>query len=96
MLGFLVGGYLTWKWSPKFDVPRAKIEELIVWILVGTVIGARGYVLVQNDLGAYLREPWRMLAVWEGGLVLFSVLRFFFFFFRGDVDLVGLGLKNAQ
>lgn len=37
----------------------------------------------------------------EGGLfllylMLFSVLRFFLFFVRGDVPLVALGLKNAQ
>lgn len=29
-------------------------------------------------------------------LILFSVLRFFLFFVRGDVGPVGLGLKNAQ
>ena len=74
MLGFLVGGYLTWKWAPKSGVPRAKIESLIIWILVGALVGARAYFLVQNDFGSYLGEPWRMLAVWEGGLALFGGL----------------------
>jgi len=29
-------------------------------------------------------------------LITFSVLRFFVFFFRGNVAPIGLGLKNAQ
>ena len=74
LLGFLVGGYLVWRQAPEYDVPRAKVEGLMMWILVGTVLGARGYFLVQNDFGAYLREPWRMLAIWEGGLAFFGGL----------------------
>ena len=74
LLGFLVGGCLVWRRAPKSDFPREKIEGLLMWILVGTVVGARGYFLVQNDFGAYLREPWRMLAVWEGGLAFFGGL----------------------
>ena len=74
MLGFLVGGYLTWRRAPESGVPRAKIEALLLWILIGTVVGARLYFLVQNDFGAYLAEPWRMLAVWEGGLAFFGGL----------------------
>ncbi len=74
MLGFFVGGYLSWHWAPKFDVPRAKVEGLVLWILVGTVVGARIYFLVQNDFGAYLSELWRMFAVWEGGLAFFGGL----------------------
>ncbi len=73
-LGFLVGGWLVWRWAPKFDVPRTKIEGLLLWIVVGVVVGARIYYLVQNDFGSYLVEPWRMLAVWEGGLAFFGGL----------------------
>lgn len=74
MLGFLAGGYLVLRWAPKYDVPRAKIEGLMLWILAGTVVGARLYFLVQNDFGSYFAEPWRMLAVWEGGLAFFGGL----------------------
>jgi phosphatidylglycerol:prolipoprotein diacylglycerol transferase len=73
-LGFLVRGCLTWRWTPKHDVPREKIEELLLWIVIGTVLGARIYYVVQNDFGSYLREPGRILAVWEGGLAFFGGL----------------------
>lgn len=73
-LGFLISGYLAWRAAPRYDVPREKIESLMIWIVVGTVVGARVYFLVQNDFASYLQEPWRMLAVWEGGLAFFGGL----------------------
>lgn len=73
-LGFLVAGYLAWRAAPRYNVPREKIESLMIWLVVGTIVGARVYFLVQNDFGSYLREPWRMLAVWEGGLAFFGGL----------------------
>jgi phosphatidylglycerol---prolipoprotein diacylglyceryl transferase len=73
-LGFVVGGYLARRWAPRYEIPGAKVEALVLWILVGSVVGARAYYLVQNDFGSYLREPWRMIAVWEGGLAFFGGL----------------------
>lgn len=73
-LGFIVGGYLVWRGAPRYRIPREKIESLMIWIVVGTVVGARLYFLVQNDFASYLREPLRMLAVWEGGLAFFGGL----------------------
>lgn len=73
-IGFLVGIYLVWRWAPKYKVPRGKLEGLFLWIILGSVIGARIYYVVQNDLNSYLREPWEILAVWEGGLAFFGGL----------------------
>ena len=74
LLGFLVGGYLVWLWAPKFEIPRDKIEGLLLWIMFGVVAGARLYYVAQNDPGAYFSEPWRILAIWEGGLAYFGGL----------------------
>jgi phosphatidylglycerol---prolipoprotein diacylglyceryl transferase len=74
VLGFIVGGLLVWRWAPKFEVPREKIEGLLVWILIGTLLGARLYFIAQNEPAAYLHEPWRIVAVWEGGLAYFGRL----------------------
>jgi len=43
-------------------------------IALGTVAGARLYFVIQNDLIDYLVRPWRILAVWEGGLAFFGGL----------------------
>src|SRR6266705_5788829 len=42
--------------------------------IVGSIIGARLYYIVQNQPGDYLRQPLRIFAVWEGGLAFFGGL----------------------
>ena len=67
--GFLFGsGRQHWGFS------KAQIESLLAWILVGTIIGARFYFVVQNDFADYLSHPWRIAALWEGGLAFFGGL----------------------
>jgi len=73
-LGFLVGGWLVRRWAPKYQVPRESVEGVFLWIIVGSVIGARVYYVVQNDFRSYVHEPWRIVAVWEGGLAFFGGL----------------------
>ena len=73
-LGFLVGWWLVRRWAPGFNVPREKLDGLMLWIVFGTVIGARFYFIVQNHPVEYFREPLRIFAVWEGGLAYFGGL----------------------
>lgn len=73
-LGFIVGGRLTLRWARQFEIPKPKVESLLLWILLGTVIGARLYFVAQNDPLEYLREPWTILKIWEGGLAYFGGL----------------------
>ncbi len=40
-------------------------------IAFGTIAGARLYFVLQNDFTSYVSQPWRLLAVWEGGLAFF-------------------------
>ena len=71
---FLVGWRLAERWAPRYGIARQHVDDLIVWLLLGTMAGARLYFIVQNDPIAYLQEPWRILAVWEGGLAFFGGL----------------------
>jgi len=49
-------------WSPR------EVEDLVFWIIVGVIVGARlGYVLFYRP-GHYLANPLGALAVWEGGM----------------------------
>lgn len=73
-LGFVGGGWLVYRWSRLFGFPREKVEGLLLWIALGTIAGARLYFVVQNDLAQYLAEPWRLFALWEGGLAFFGGL----------------------
>jgi hypothetical protein len=75
-------------WAPKSGFSKDSMDRVVLWILVGAVAGARSYYFVQNDFLSYLTHPWRMLALWEGGLA---------FFWRFDRRNWGcLAVKNFQ
>ncbi len=51
-----------------FAIERTEIEDLMVYGIVGLLLGARvGYCLFYN-LEFYLANPLKIFAVWEGGL----------------------------
>lgn len=74
IVAYLVGTWLVRRWSRDSVIAGDDIERLSLWILVGALAGARLYFLAQNDPGRYLAHPWRILAVWEGGLAFFGGL----------------------
>ncbi|MFE1600292.1 prolipoprotein diacylglyceryl transferase [Methylobacterium sp. ID0610] len=72
----LVGGWFYAKrlvaapslWGAVRRPAAADIDDLIVWVALGVVLGGRiGYVLFYN-LGAYLAHPSEILAIWRGGM----------------------------
>ena len=71
---FFTAAALIRRWAPRARFLPEQVENLLLWSLVGAFAGARLYFLAQNDPAAYLREPWRVLAVWEGGLAFFGGL----------------------
>ncbi|TSE34916.1 prolipoprotein diacylglyceryl transferase [Tepidimonas charontis] len=49
-------------WQPR------DVEDMLFWGVLGVIVGGRlGYVLFYQPL-TYLGQPWRVLAVWEGGM----------------------------
>jgi phosphatidylglycerol:prolipoprotein diacylglycerol transferase len=78
-LAYVAGIVLGWWYSRRLaanaalwgDVKRptqADMDDQIVWIALGIVLGGRiGYVLFYN-LGSYLQNPAEILTVWRGGM----------------------------
>jgi phosphatidylglycerol:prolipoprotein diacylglycerol transferase len=55
------------------------LDEDLAWSVFGPalvcgLLGGRLYYVIQSDLGGYLREPWRILATWEGGMAFFGAV----------------------
>ena len=72
--GAILASWLVLRWAQRFALDRTTIERLLAWIILGVIIGARIYYVVQNDFSGYLQQPWRILMVWEGGLAYFGGL----------------------
>jgi phosphatidylglycerol---prolipoprotein diacylglyceryl transferase len=55
-------------WTPLRQPKPTDIDDLIVWVALGVVLGGRvGYVLFYN-LHTYLQNPLEMFAIWRGGM----------------------------
>jgi phosphatidylglycerol:prolipoprotein diacylglycerol transferase len=73
-LAYIAGLLLGWRYMLRLNKRRAHlaasevIDDLLVWTIVGVILGGRfGYVLFYN-LPFYIENPLRALAVWQGGM----------------------------
>jgi phosphatidylglycerol---prolipoprotein diacylglyceryl transferase len=54
---------------------RRTAERGLIWTIIFGLLGARLYYVVQQpNLGDYLRDPIRIIAVWEGGMAFFGAI----------------------
>jgi len=67
-LGFLVGFYLMQRVFRREEKPVQDLDFLLIYLLLGTIIGARlGHILFYHP-GYYLLRPVEIIKIWEGGL----------------------------
>lgn len=90
--GVLVATYFLYFRARRLGMPWAdRVFELAFWAVLGGIAGARAWeVLFTWDY--YRHEPWRVLAVWEGGIsiqggVLGGLLAAWLWARRQGVDL---------
>ncbi|GBD86568.1 prolipoprotein diacylglyceryl transferase [bacterium BMS3Abin03] len=64
-----IAGYKIFEWFyQRENKPKADIEQLAIYMIFGTVIGARlGHILFYNP-EYYFSHPLEILMVWKGGL----------------------------
>jgi prolipoprotein diacylglyceryl transferase len=67
-LGFLIGYKIVEKMFKKESIPEEWLDKILIYTMLGTVIGARLGHCLFYDPGHYLANPVEMLKVWEGGL----------------------------
>jgi len=73
-LAYIAGLLLGWRYMLRLNSSRAHlttsevIDELLVWAMIGVVLGGRlGYVVFYN-LSFYMENPSLIFAVWMGGM----------------------------
>lgn len=67
-LGFVFGYIILTKIYKLEKKPQADLEQLSIYVILGTVIGARlGHCLFYDPV-YYLSNPFQIIKVWEGGL----------------------------
>ena len=71
-LAYIVGIILGWVYCKKILIKNLYIlglfDDFITYVIIGVILGGRiGYALFYN-LGYYLKNPFEILMVWNGGM----------------------------
>lgn len=70
VIGFLLGYFVLEHYRKKKDLRLSKddIYDLMIYIIIGVVVGSRMvHVLFWNPM-YYLSKPWEVLFLWQGGM----------------------------
>lgn len=64
-----IAGFLILRWIFRQEnKPDSDLDELLLYMIIGTVVGARlGHILFYDPV-YYFSDPIRILKIWEGGL----------------------------
>jgi len=74
VVGITVGLLVAWPYAKSKGFTQAQLEKVVYWAIPAGLIGARLYYVIQQPLGPYLSEPWRILAFWEGGMAFYGAI----------------------
>ena len=68
LLGFLFVWYTLSKNKEELKLTKQQVSDLAFWLMMGVIIGSRLYSVFIWNPSYYLSQPWKILAVWEGGM----------------------------
>jgi phosphatidylglycerol:prolipoprotein diacylglycerol transferase len=70
VIGFLLVYYILnlYRKKGKLDLTSDDIDNYILYLMIGVILGARLVHMFFTDPGYYLSNPINMLKIWEGGV----------------------------
>lgn len=74
VVGITVGLLVAWPYARSKGFTQSQLEKVVYWAVPAGLVGARLYFVIQQPLGPYLAEPWRILAVWQGGTAFYGAI----------------------
>lgn len=95
---FLVGFLLTRRMFIDAGRDPLEVDQLLTYVLIATVVGARLGHVIFYDLEMYLRHPAEILAVWHGGLAshgaAIGIIIAMYLYVRKKRDMIFLWLAD--
>lgn len=74
VVGIIVGLLVAWTYAKSKGIQGDQLERIVIWAVPAGFVGARLYYVLQQPLGQYFSEPWRIIAVWEGGMAFYGAI----------------------
>jgi phosphatidylglycerol---prolipoprotein diacylglyceryl transferase len=74
VVGITIGLLVAWRYARSKGITTEQLERMVFWAIPAGFVGARLYYVLQQPLGQYLSQPWRIFAVWEGGMAFYGAI----------------------
>jgi phosphatidylglycerol:prolipoprotein diacylglycerol transferase len=74
VVAIVIGLLVAWPYAKSKGITMTQMENIVIWAVPAGLIGARLYYVLQQPLGPYLEQPWRIIAVWEGGMAFYGAI----------------------
>jgi len=70
VLGAIVGllVLLYYQKKGRIDLSKDEVWDLVFWLMIGLVVGARVFEVVFFEPGYFLRNPLEIVKIWKGGM----------------------------
>jgi phosphatidylglycerol:prolipoprotein diacylglycerol transferase len=98
-LGLLIGSVIFVRHGARHGIEPARLEKLAFWTLLLGIVGAR-ILFVLSNLGAFVDRPWRVAALWEGGLEFSGgflvAVAYLLWWLRRNRDVPGLLVSDGM
>lgn len=74
-LGFVAGLWTATRRAPRDGIKPEKISDAVIWIMIGSILGARALYVVTYWRDAFAGQPWwEVFMIHRGGLVYYGGL----------------------
>jgi phosphatidylglycerol:prolipoprotein diacylglycerol transferase len=74
VVGITIGLLVAWPYARSKGITSEQLETVAAFSIPAGLIGARLYYVVQQPLGPFLSQPWRILAFQEGGMAFYGAI----------------------
>ncbi len=73
-LGFLLAYWMIYKKRKEIEIKKEQIDNLMLFLLIGLLVGARVFHFTFSDPLTFIRNPWEIFMIWHGGMSFFGAL----------------------
>ena len=74
VVGITIGLLVAWPHAKYKGITQDQLLT-VAWIAIPVgLVGARLYYVLQQPLGPFISQPWRILAFWEGGMAFYGAV----------------------
>jgi phosphatidylglycerol---prolipoprotein diacylglyceryl transferase len=74
IVGIIVGLLVAWPYGKSRGLKSSQLETIVMYTVPAGFVGARLYYVIQQPLQQFIDQPWKIFAVWEGGMAFYGAI----------------------